>query len=163
MIGQLRDKLVRCEEWGHHVFQALRDTFRGWAECGCIGARDLRETLRTPARIYWRMLKNLGVGPNRDLKTVLHDDKIGYYESIEVNGNGRVHKVAYGLSGHEVCGMKVAYSSQGCVVNKRVRDHESGRREVDLGYTRDGQLGRVWGPHIYEYEHNKNRIVLRND
>ena len=68
MIGQRRDELVQREECGHQVLQALRDTFRGLAGCGCITQWDLRETLRTPARIYWRVLKNLGVSTNRDPK-----------------------------------------------------------------------------------------------
>ena len=93
-------------------------------------------------------------------KTVLQDDKIGYYKSIEVNGNGRVHEVVYGLNRREVFGVKVAYDPQGRVVNKLVRNHESGSREVNLGYTRDGQLRRVWGPDNYEYEHDENGNVV---
>ena len=64
MIGQLREELAQREECGHPVFQALRDTFHHLAKCGCIGARDLRKTLQTPARIYWRTLRNLRVGTN---------------------------------------------------------------------------------------------------
>ena len=63
MIGQLREGTQR-EECGRPVFQSLRDTFHRLAKCGCIGARDLRKTLQTPARIYWRTLKNLRVGTN---------------------------------------------------------------------------------------------------
>ena len=64
VIGQLRDELAQREECGHQVFETLRDTFHCLAKCGCVGSKDLRKTLGTPARIYWRMLKNLRVGTN---------------------------------------------------------------------------------------------------
>ena len=64
VIGQLGNELGPRKECGRQVFRTLRDTFRHLVACGCFGAKDLRKTLRTPARIYWRMLKNIGVVSN---------------------------------------------------------------------------------------------------
>ena len=61
MIGQPGTGLDQHKELGHQVFQALRDTVHHLVMCGRSGAKDLRKTLRTPVRIYWRMLKNIGV------------------------------------------------------------------------------------------------------
>ena len=64
VIGQLGKELGQRKECGHRLFRALRDTFHRVVMRGRVGARDLRETLRTPAKIYWRMLKNIGVVSN---------------------------------------------------------------------------------------------------
>ena len=63
-IGQLKNGMGQRKEFGRPVFRTLRDTFHHLVACGCFGATDLRKTLRTPARIYWRMLKNIGVVSN---------------------------------------------------------------------------------------------------
>ena len=63
-IGQLKNGMGQRKEFGRPVFRTLRDTFHHLVACGCFGAKDLRKTLRTPARIYWRMLKNIGVVSN---------------------------------------------------------------------------------------------------
>ena len=61
MVGQPGTGLGQRKELGHQVFQALRDTVHHLVMCGRSGAKDLRKTLRTPVRIYWQMLKNIGV------------------------------------------------------------------------------------------------------
>ena len=60
-IGQLKNGMGQRKEFGRPVFRTLRDTFHHLVACGCFGAKDLRKTLRTPVRMYWRMLRNIGV------------------------------------------------------------------------------------------------------
>ena len=76
-------------------------------------------------------------------KTVLQDDKIGYFKSVETDGNGRVSRVVYGLNRREIFGVRVAYDGQGRLANKVTSDHEGRSREVNFGYSRDGHLRKV--------------------
>ena len=64
VISQLGNELGQRKECGRQVFRTLRDTFHHVVMRGCVDAEDLRKTLQTPARIYWRMLKNIGVVTN---------------------------------------------------------------------------------------------------
>ena len=63
-IGQLKNGMGQRKEFGRPVFRTLRDAFHHLVACGCFGAKDLRKTLRTPVRIYWQMLKSIGVVSN---------------------------------------------------------------------------------------------------
>ena len=85
-------------------------------------------------------------------KTVLQDDKIGYFKSVEVDGNGRVAEVVFGINRREVYAVRVAYDPQNRVVNKVARNHEGRNSEVNYAYTGDGHLAKAWGPDNYDYQ-----------
>ena len=93
--------------------------------------------------------------PSRN-KTVLQDDKMGYFKSVEVDGNGRISEVVYGLKRKEIFGLKIAYDTQSRIKNKFIRNHEGRLTEENYSYTKDGHLSKVWGPNNFDYQYDEN-------
>jgi len=89
-------------------------------------------------------------------KTVLQGGDIGYYKSVEYDGNGRVAEVVYGLKRKEMRGVKIRYDSAGRVKNKLARSHEGRMTEENFSYDRDGRLSKVWGPNNFDYQYDEN-------
>ena len=76
-------------------------------------------------------------------KTVLQDNDLGYYKSFEVDGNGRLSKILYGLNHREMLALKIAYNSQNRVSRVSTQNHEGRPSEENLDYKADGHLFKV--------------------
>ena len=88
---------------------------------------------------------NSGLRVSRKLenKTVLQDSSLGYYKSIEVDGNGRQAKIVYGLNHQEMLSLTIRYNSQNLISSMTTQNHEGRPSEEHFEYNGDGHLYKV--------------------
>jgi len=85
--------------------------------------------------------------------TVLRDsnDESNFYKSIELDCNGRMGSITFGLRRKEMLSIKLSYDIFNRLSKKITVNHEGRPSEENYSYTLDGFLIKVWGPDNYGY------------
>jgi hypothetical protein len=86
-------------------------------------------------------------------KTVLRDsnDENNYFKSVEVDANGRISHVTFGLRRKEMLSIRLTYDPLNRIRKRSVVNHEGRPSEENFSYAPDGHLVKVWGPENFGY------------
>ena len=121
------------------------------ASIAAIGSSDAQETFNVnynPTTGEVETLGHLRISRLSVNKTVLRDsnDENNYYKSVEVDGNGRISQVAFGLRRKEMLVIRLTYDPLNRIRKRSIVNHEGRPSEENFSYAPDGHLVKVWGP-----------------
>lgn len=126
------------------------------ASIAAIGSSDAQETFNVnynPSTGEVEILGHLRISRLSYNRTILRDsnDESNFYKSIDLDKNGRVTLITYGLRRKEMLTIRLAFDGLNRINKKTTVNHEGRPSEENFSYSPDGFLVKVWGPDNYGY------------
>ena len=97
------------------------------------------------------MLGNLRVSRVSANKTLLEDINSKYRKTVDLDPNGRVRRVVFGLRRKDMLTMELEYDTQNRLSKKKTVNQDGKVSEEMYEYTADGHISRVAGVNNYEF------------
>ena len=94
-------------------------------------------------------------------KFILSDAEDNYYKTYEYDNLGRISSVTIGLQRKEMLAFTLNYDSAGHVKSKTIKNHEGRPSEENYSYKKSHELGKIWGPENFNFDHDENGNLIR--
>lgn len=126
------------------------------ASIAAIGSSDAQETFNVqynPSTGEVEILGHLRITRLSYNCTILRDtnDEGNFHKSIELDPNGRLSLITYGLRHKEMLNLKFAYDGLNRMNKRTTINHEGTQSEENYSYSPEGSLVKVRGPDSYGY------------